>query len=121
MIYFFFQNNSVRVSLYQLLCSSFTLTSNNAREYRKNLFTQIHQIVFYGKGGYDFDTVYNLPLWLRNYTYSEIQKHYEEENKAASSSNTPGTSTLVSADGTIQREQFKAAQPNFTKRTPRYK
>ena len=33
--------------------------------------------MFYGKGGYDFDTVYNLPIWLRHYIYSEITKAYK--------------------------------------------
>lgn len=52
-------------------------------EYRYNLFKQLHEIVFYGKGGYDFDTVYNLPIWLRRFIYSEINKHYEQEAEAS--------------------------------------
>lgn len=58
----------------------FGLTSS----YRLSLFTQITDIVFFGKGGYDFDTVYNMPIWLRNFTYSEIKKHYDEEAEAYS-------------------------------------
>ena len=45
------------------------------------LFNIIHQILFHGKGGYDFYTVYNMPIWLRKYTYSEIKIFYEEEKK----------------------------------------
>ena len=47
--------------------------------YRVNLFTQIHGIVFHGKGGYDYDTVYNLPIWLRRFTFQNINEFYEKE------------------------------------------
>jgi hypothetical protein len=55
----------------------FGLTS----EYRNNLFTQIHNIVFHGKGGYDWHTVYNMPIWLRNFTYQNINEFYLEQKK----------------------------------------
>ena len=51
------------------------------RQYRVNLFTQIHEIVFHGKGGFDYDTVYNFPIWLRNFTFQKMNEHYEEEAK----------------------------------------
>ena len=50
-------------------------------QYRVALFTQIHQIVFYGKGGYDHDTVYDFPIWLRTFTYKKINEHYENEQE----------------------------------------
>lgn len=53
---------------------------------RLNLFKEIHEIVFHGKGGYDFYTVYTLPVWLRHYIYSEIQKYYKEEAAAIENS-----------------------------------
>lgn len=49
--------------------------------YRIHVFKQIHEIVFHGKGGYDWNTVYNMPIWLRKYTFKEIQDFYEEQNK----------------------------------------
>ena len=52
------------------------------REYRAALFKQIHEIVFHGKGGYDYDTVYNMPIWLRVFTFDEINKYYKEVNKS---------------------------------------
>lgn len=51
------------------------------QQYRVNLFTQIHEIVFHGKGGYDFDTVYGMPIWLRNFTFKKMNDYYEEEAK----------------------------------------
>lgn len=58
----------------------FGLTSS----YRAVLFRQIHEIVFFGKGGYDYHTVYNMPIWLRNFTFKNIQEYYEKENEANS-------------------------------------
>ena len=49
-------------------------------DYRTNLFRQIHDIVFYGNGGYDWNTIYNMPIWLRNLTFNLINNHYKEKN-----------------------------------------
>ena len=49
-----------------------------------NLFTQIHEIIFHGKGGYDWNTVYSMPIWLRKFTYAEMKKFYDAEAEAAS-------------------------------------
>ena len=54
----------------------FGLTS----KYREYIFSQIHEIVFHGKGGYDWNTVYNMPIWLRNFTYRKIEEHYNDLN-----------------------------------------
>lgn len=66
-----------RTSRYPSLSSFFGLTS----EYRIGLFTQIHEIVFYGNGGYDWDTVYNMPIWLRKFTFNKIQEHFNREQE----------------------------------------
>lgn len=55
----------------------FGLTSS----YRTGLFTQIHNIVFHGKGGYDWHTVYNMPIWLRNFTFKQINEFYQEQKE----------------------------------------
>jgi hypothetical protein len=66
-----------RASIFLLVLTFFGLTP----EYRKHIFDQIHQIVFHGQGGYNFDDVYNMPLWLRSYTFNQIKKWYDEKNK----------------------------------------
>ena len=66
----------------------FSLTHSQAVEYRSNLFTQIHEIVFHGGGGYDWDTIYSMPMWLRKFTYKKISDHFEEQNKEKSNSST---------------------------------
>ncbi len=69
----------------RLLCeldlAFFGLTSDAIPLVRRNLFKQIHEIVFHGKGGYSWNDVYNMPVWLRRFTFKEIQEFYEEEKE----------------------------------------
>jgi hypothetical protein len=58
----------------------FGLTSEIASQYRASLFTQIHEIVFHGQGGYNWETVYNMPIWLRKFTFNKMREHYEKQN-----------------------------------------
>jgi hypothetical protein len=43
------------------------------------VFRQIHEIVFHGKGGYDWNTVYNMPIWLRKFTFERLKEFYTSE------------------------------------------
>ena len=63
-----------------LVSTFFGLTSEEIPEFRKNLFKQIHEIVFHGKGGYDWLTIYNMPIWLRKFTFNEINEFYKKTN-----------------------------------------
>lgn len=47
------------------------------------MFSQIHEIVFHGQGGYNWDTVYNMPIWLRRFTFHKIKEHYDKQNEEA--------------------------------------
>ena len=49
-------------------------------EYRALLFTQIHDIVYHGNGGFDWHTVYNMPIWLRKLTFHKIKQAVEAQN-----------------------------------------
>ena len=102
-------------SISQLGLAFFGLTSNNIVPARASLFSQIHQIVFHGKGGYDWHTVYNMPIWLRKYTFNEMKKHYEEEKEAAENKGgSKGTKSLIDSSG-------KVNTPEFTKVSEQYK
>jgi hypothetical protein len=91
-------------SVSQLGLAFFGLTYNNIPLARASLFNQIHQIVFHGKGGYDWHTVYNMPIWLRRWTFNEIRNHYEEEKEAVENpgNNKGGKQTVINSDGTIK-------------------
>ena len=86
----------------------FGLTSNNAPQARASLFNQIHQIVFYGKGGYDWHTVYNMPIWLRRWTFNEMRNHYTEEKDAieGKTNSNGGKQTVINSDGTIKTPEL---------------
>lgn len=64
--------------IFQLGSAFFGLTPT----YRASIFNQIHEIVFHGKGGYDHDTVYAMPVWLRNFTFQKMNEYYEKEQEA---------------------------------------
>jgi hypothetical protein len=90
----------------------FGLTSDIASEFRLNLFTQIHQIIFHGKGGYDWHTIYNMPIWLRKFTFKQIKDFYEEEKKQMEEAKSGNSQTLVGTDGKVKSPQFlKNAKP----------
>ena len=65
-----------RTLRYPLLLTFFGLTSNNASEFRLSIFNQIHEIVFHGQGGYSYDIVYDMPIWLRIYTFNKLKDWY---------------------------------------------
>jgi hypothetical protein len=88
--------------------SFFGLNYNNSPQVRVGLFTQIHEIVFHGKGGYDWHTIYNMPIWLRNFTFKKIQEFYDEEKKSYdnSKSNSSSSKTVIDEDGKIKSPKF---------------
>ena len=56
-------------------------------DYRLYLFNQIHDIVFHGGGGYDYDTIYNMPIWLRKFTFSKLKEYHQpKENDVVAQS-----------------------------------
>ena len=69
-----------RTLIFQSLPTFFGLT----QEYRLNLFKSIHDICYNGNGGYDYYTIYDMPIWLRNLTYKLIAEQKEREREAYS-------------------------------------
>jgi len=105
-------------SISQLGLAFFGLTSDTASETRAAVFKQIHQIVFHGKGGYDWHTIYNMPIWLRRFTFIEIQKFYDEEKKEYENSSKSGNKTVIDTDGKIKAPEHLQSKP---KRPVKYK
>jgi hypothetical protein len=99
---------------FQLDLAFFGLTSEIAPQFRMNLFTQIHEIVFWGNGGYDWETIYNMPIWLRKFTFTKLREHYENQNKQ--NDNDLITQTQKIKDGKIDLPpQFKGKLDNIKK------
>lgn len=97
----------------QLGLAFFGLTSKIAAEYRAGVFKQIHEIVFHGNGGYDWYTVYNMPLWLRKFTFNEIKNYHEKQSEAVKNQGKdPNSKNLINSDGTVNTPEFlKASEP----------
>ena len=96
----------------------FGLTSDNIALTRASLFSQIHQIIFHGNGGYDWHTVYNMPIWLRRFTFNEIKKHFDEENQSIqkqSNGKTPNTKTVIDSEGKIKLPDLLQKPTNIKK------
>lgn len=89
----------------------FGLTTNLAPSFRLALFHQIHQIVFHGGGGYDWNTVYNMPIWLRKYTFSQIKEHFDNENKRQEDAMNNSNNVAIGSDGKINNKNAFQNQP----------
>ena len=98
-------------SISQLGLAFFGLTFDIAPQARAAVFSQIHEICFWGQGGYDWNTVYNMPIWLRRFTFSQIRDHYDKENKKSNPQD-PNTTNLIDPSGKINTSEFrKASEP----------
>lgn len=67
-------------------------------------------MVIAGNGSYSWSDIYNMPIWLRTFTYNKMKARVEKQSTQTSS---PGKSTLVNPDGTINKEAFKEAGTNI--------
>lgn len=47
---------------------------------RLQVFTNIHEIVYYGNGGYSWDIIYNMPIPYRKFIYNQIKKTLENKD-----------------------------------------
>jgi hypothetical protein len=90
----------------------FGVTEDNVNEIRGNLFKQIHEIIFYGKGGYDYNTVYNMPIWLRKFTFNELRTFYDKENKANEDTVTASKNAMKSV-GAVNKTKTPIAKQNI--------
>ena len=62
-------------------------------QYRKNIFNQIHDLVYHGGGGFIHSEVYNMPIWLRKFHIHKVsvwnKKRNEEMKKAQKGNSQP--------------------------------
>ena len=60
-----------------LVSPFFGLTS----AYRASLFTQIHELVYHGGGGFIHSEVYNMPIWMRRFHIEKISAFNKKQNE----------------------------------------
>lgn len=86
----------------------FGLTPSLAKEYRAKFLTQIHEICFYGQGGYSWPVIYSMPIWLRRFTYQKIKEHYDNQNKEIEKAKGKNSNMkeVIGKDGRIKSPEF---------------
>ena len=67
----------------------------------------IHDIVYHGKGGFDWETIYNMPIWLRRFTYNRIAQYVKDQNEAQQSA------AQQTAGGTTRQIDFTKPPPDI--------
>ena len=90
----------------------FGLTLDSAPKIRKNLFSTIHEIVFHGKGGYSWETIYNMPIWLRNFTFSKTQSYFEDEAETQKRAN-KGKNTEIDFNNPVSPTSNVIQPPDY--------
>jgi len=46
------------------------------------VYNEVHDLTYYGGGGFTYSEVYNMPIYLRRYSINRINKHLEEKQEA---------------------------------------
>ena len=54
-----------------------------------------------------------MPIWLRKFTFKEINDFYEEEQTAMKKEQSAGKSSLIDSEGKINTPQFKQASKPY--------
>lgn len=82
---------------------------------RFNLFQQIHEICFHGQGGYDWETVYNMPIWLRKFTFNQIQQYHVKQNEEMKKAQGKGSTTtnVIDESGKVNTPEFAASSNTY--------
>jgi hypothetical protein len=50
-------------------------------QYRSDLFSQIHDLVYHGGGGFLHSEVYNMPIWMRRFHIQKINEWNKKQNE----------------------------------------
>jgi hypothetical protein len=58
------------------------------------IFSEIHELVFHGGGGFTYDIVYNMPIWLRKYHLRRIKDWFDKQNSQQESKPPPSDQPL---------------------------
>ena len=60
-----------------------------------------------------------MPIWLRKFTFTQIQNYYKEEEEAIKNKGKKGNQTVINSDGTVKTpELLKKAVNQQQKFTP---
>ncbi len=83
------------------------------------MFSQIHEIVFHGNGGYDWQTVYDMPIWLRKFTFHKLKEHYDKEREAMEKQQSQLTNKSNSKEISRPNIAPKNSTPTYSYKAPK--
>jgi hypothetical protein len=81
------------------------------------MFSQIHDIVFHGNGGYDWETVYHMPIWLRRFTFNKMKEHYDKQNEEKNK--VENTLANKGNKNELPRPNIAPTKPTYVAKAPR--
>ena len=81
------------------------------------MFIQIHDLTYHGNGGFTFFEVYNMPIWLRKFTFKKIQDFHQNQKQKIDSQTKKGEKTLIDQTGKVNTPNFIEASKNHKKPT----
>ena len=67
-------------------------------------------------GGYDWHTVYNMPIWLRKFTYQQIAEYKQQVSdaqKKAAGKNKKGTNIDLNNPGNVPNSSNQIKPPSY--------
>lgn len=73
--------------------------------------------MFFGKGGYDWDTIYNMPIWLRRFTFKQLDDYYKKEQDEYKKAR--GESQVVTAAKPLAKPNIPVKDPTYTSKVSR--
>lgn len=79
--------------------------------------------MYFGGGAYTFETLYEIPIWLRKFMYSEIARFKREESERMEEAQNGGKTSLKMGENKIPahlKQQFQQAKEIASKQ-PSYK
>ena len=118
------RRRAVDFAQFPLDLTFFGLTSQTVSNFRAALFNEIHEIIFHGNGGYDYYTVYNLPVWLRKFTFSKLQDYYTKQAESQKQQTKSGNTTnVINEDGTVNAPEFARVSKKYNskeQKVPKY-
>jgi hypothetical protein len=81
------------------------------------MFSQIHDVVFHGNGGYDWETVYHMPIWLRRFTFNKVKEFYDKQKEEKDK--VENTLTNKGSKNDLSRPNITPTKPTYVAKAPR--
>ncbi len=64
--------------------------------YRAVFMAEVHDLIYHGRGGFPYDTVYNMPIVYRRYHIQKIQEYLDKKAEVEEKAQTKSTSSKPS-------------------------